>query len=210
MSPVLVFVHGWGFDAEFWRPVARRLPDFRSEALNLGFRGEAYQPVIRNPLVIGHSMGFAWALAHLPGPWAGAMAINAFTRFTRSSDFIEGVAPRMTGRMIERFAEDPQTVTADFLRRCGVGTPDLDGLDFPALGRSLDWLAGCDERPAFARLSCPIFAIAGTRDAIVPELMAKATFAGQQIEFLEGGGHLLPATHPEWVASRIRLLVAGL
>lgn len=210
MSPVLVFVHGWGFDSEFWRPLARRLPDFRAEAVNLGFRGEPWQPAIRNPLVIGHSMGFAWALAHLPGPWAGAVAINAFPRFTRSPDFIEGVAPRMVERMIERFAQAPKTVTTDFLARCGVGAPDCDGLDFPALARGLEWLRTCDERAAFARQDAPFIALAGTRDAIVSELMTKAAFAGRRLEFLEGGGHLLPATHPEWVASRIRLLAAEL
>lgn len=206
----LLFVHGWGFDAGFWTAVSERLPDFRREAVDLGFRGPGHRPSAERPIVIGHSMGFAWALAHVAGPWAGAVAVNAFPRFTRAADFVSGVAPRLVERMIDKFADDPRAVAADFLRRCGVEAPETGSLRPEPLGEALEWLAACDERAALAGLDCPLVALAGTRDTIVPEAMSREAFAGRDLVLAEGGGHLLPLSHPDWVAQRIRQFAAGL
>jgi pimeloyl-[acyl-carrier protein] methyl ester esterase len=205
----LLFVHGWGFDAGFWTPVTERLPDFQREAVDLGFRGPGHRPSVSRPIVVAHSMGFAWALANLPRPWAGVVAVNAFPRFTRAPDFVSGVGPRLVERMIEKFADEPEAVTADFLRRCGVETPDTASPRTEPLGEALRWLAVCDEREALAGLDCPLVALAGTRDLIVPEPMSREAFARHSLVLAEGGGHLLPQTHPDWVAQRIRQFAAG-
>lgn len=206
----LLFVHGWGFDASFWAPVAQRLPDFQREFVDLGFRGEPATPWVESPLVVAHSMGLAWALANIPRPWAGAVTVNAFARFTRSPDFVSGVAPRLIERMVAKFADEPQAVTADFLSRCGVDKPDTEGMDIPRLGEMLRWLAACDERPALAALDCPLQPLAGMRDMIVPEQMSRESFANYPLVLAEEGGHLLPQSHPEWVAQNIRHFAAGL
>lgn len=207
----LLFVHGWGFDASFWRPLAERLPDFRREAVEMGFRAaERHVPQVERPIVVGHSLGFAWALANVPGPWAGAVAINAFPRFTRAPDFVEGVAPRMVERMLAKFADEPAAVTADFLARCGVEGADVSDIRPGPLGEALAWLGICDERRAFARLDCPLLALAGTRDQIVPESMSRAAFAATGLTLVEGAGHLLPLTHAEGLASQVRLFASRL
>lgn len=206
----LLFVHGWGFDASFWEPVAQRLPDFRREFVDLGFRGEPATPEVDNPLIIAHSMGFAWALARLARPWRGAVAVNAFARFTRSPDFVSGVGPRLVERMVAKFTDEPHAVTADFLSRCGVDSPVTEGMDIDRLGESLTWLGQCDERKALAGLDCPLQALAGTRDQIVTEPMSRESFARHPLVLAEGGGHLLPQSHPEWVAQNIRHFAAGL
>lgn len=206
----LLFVHGWGFDAAFWTPVSERLPDFRREAVDLGFRGPGHRPAVERPVVVAHSMGFAWALANLPRPWTGAVAVNAFPRFTRAADFVSGVGPRLVERMVEKFADDAATVTADFLRRCGVETPDTGSIRPQPLGEALRWLGACDERAAMAGLDCPLVALAGTRDLVVPEPMSREAFARNDLVLAEGAGHLLPQTHPDWVAQRIRHFAAGL
>ena len=207
----LVFVHGWGFDAQFWQPVAERLPEFARVFVEFGFHGAApHHPKVPGAIVVGHSMGFPWALANLPRPWAGAVAINAFARFTRSPDFVSGVAPRMIERMIGKFAEEPKAVTADFLGRCGVAEPHVDDIRPQPLGEALAWLAVCDERAALKNIGCPVLALAGTRDAIVPEPMSREAFAAHPMTLAEGADHLLPRSHPEWVASQIRLFAAAL
>ncbi|CAA7626518.1 alpha/beta fold hydrolase [Magnetospirillum sp. UT-4] len=207
----LVLVHGWGFDAGFWQPVAQRLPDFERVFVDLGFRGEARIPdSLDQPLVVGHSMGFPWALAHLPRPWAGAMAINSFARFLRAPDFVAGVPPVKLQRMIDKFGTEPHAVTADFLSRIGVEAPEVEDIRPEPLARALDWLAACDQRAALAGLDCPLQAVAGTHDQLVPEAMSRVSFPPQALVLAEGGGHLLPQTHPEWVASRIRLFAASL
>lgn len=207
----LVFVHGWGFDAQFWGPVAERLPEFARVFVDFGFRAaQPHHPKVPGAIVVGHSMGFAWALANMPRPWAGAIAINAFPRFTRSPDFVAGVAPRMVERMLAKFAEEPAAVVKDFLSRAGITDPQVDDLRPAPLGEALSWLAVCDERAAMKALDCPLLALAGTRDAIVPESMSRDAFAAASLVLASGADHLLPLTHPEWVASQIRLFAASL
>lgn len=213
MSPMrtIVFVHGWGFDSTFWQPVAERLPEFARVFVDFGFHTlQPHHPKVPGAIVVGHSMGFAWALANLPRPWAGAVAVNAFPRFTRSPDFVSGVAPRMIERMLAKFAEDPAHVTADFLTRCGVENPDVSDIRPAALGEALRWLAECDERATLRGLDCPVQALAGTRDAIVTESMSREAFAEVPLTLAEGADHLLPLSHPDWVASQIRLFAAHL
>lgn len=207
----LMFVHGWGFDSAFWQPVAERLPEFSRVYVEFGFHGAIInQPKMPGAIIIGHSMGFAWALANMPRPWAGAMSVNGFPRFTRAPDFVSGVAPRMIERMIARFADEPAKVTADFLIRCGIDSPNTDHLNTKSLGDALTWLGECDERAALRRLDCPIQALAGTSDGIVSDPMSRESFANHPLILAEGAGHLLPLTHPDWVASQIRLFSAGL
>ncbi|MGE4279825.1 MAG: alpha/beta fold hydrolase [Magnetospirillum sp.] len=204
----LAFVHGWGFDAHFWRPVADRLPDFARIFVDLGFRAEPLRPGANNPILVGHSMGFAWALAGFPKPWSGAIAVNGFPRFTRAQDFIAGTPPRSLERMISRFETHPQDVAKDFLTRCGVEDPDVENIRPAPMGEALKWLAECDERATLAQLTCPVMALAGTRDAIIPEAMSRDSFAPQTLTLVDGAGHLLPWTHPEWVAGQIRKFAA--
>lgn len=210
MSPPLLAVHGWGFDAGFWMPVLERLPDFRGDCVDMGFYGRPKRPKVPRPLILAHSMGLAWALANIPRPWAGLLAVNAFPRFTRATTFIDGVPPRLVERMLARFDEAPQQVTADFLLRCGIQSPDVSMIAAEPLKESLSWLARCDERTALRMLPCPVLALAGTGDPIVPQGMSLASFAPEDLILAEGGGHLLPLTHPDWVASQVRLLAARL
>jgi pimeloyl-[acyl-carrier protein] methyl ester esterase len=204
----LLFVHGWGFDAGFWQPVAERLPDFDRRFVDLGFHGAADVPLLDRPLVVAHSMGLAWALANVPRPWAGVLAVNAFARFTRAPEFVDGVAPRLVERMVARFADEPAAVTADFLRRCGVDQPEVQAINIAPLGEALAWLAVCDQRAALAAAACPLLALAGTRDPIIPEPMSRASFPPADLVLAEGGGHLLPLTHPDWVAAQLRAFAA--
>lgn len=203
MIPLLM-VHGWAFDASFWDPMRERLTDFPIRCIDLGFSGRADRPGLRRPLVVAHSMGLAWALATVPRPWAGLLAVNAFPAFTRTASFVDGVSPRVVERMRARFGEDPRGVTAEFLARCGLPQADLSGLRAKPLGEALDWLAVCDERAALAELDCPVRALAGTADVIVPQSMSRALYARHDLYLLERAGHLLPLTHPDWVEAHLR------
>ena len=198
----LVFIHGWGFDGGVWREVLARLEGRPAIVADLGFYGHRALPKVERPLVIGHSMGFAWALAHLPRPWAAAVAVNAFPRFVAADGF-PGVPPRSLALMRRQFTVDPNAVTTDFLARCGVSAPDLAGLDPAALAEGLTWLADCDQRAALAELDCPRVALAGGRDAIVPEAMSRAGFPTFPLDIVADGGHLLPLSHPDAVVAAI-------
>lgn len=210
----LLFVHGWCFAPSIWELVAERLAEFEADYVDLGFFGPRHVPDAASldgpPLVVAHSMGLAWAFANIPRPWAGCVSVNGFARFTRAEDFPSGVPSRMVRRMLDRFAEDPVRVAGDFRARCGAVGPmplHASGMaDTAALGEALAWLEQCDEREALSDFSCPLLALAGTMDAIVPEAMSRASFAGLPLRFVEDGGHLLPLSHPGRVAELVRLL----
>ncbi len=216
----LLFVHGWAFAPSLWELVAARLSDsgpgagFWLDFADLGFFGPRRVPDAARsggpPLVVAHSMGLAWALAHIPRPWAGAVAVNAFARFTRAEDYSHGVPTRVLRRMLDRFVEEPGTVVRDFRTRCGATGPvplhSSGRADADSLGEALAWLAACDEREALAGLGCPLLALAGAMDPIVPEAMSRHAFAGYPLHLVEDGGHLLPLSHPGRVADLVHNL----
>ena len=162
----LVFIHGWSMGPEIWSPITQRLNGHAIQRADMGFRGTPAKPEADAPLVVAHSLGLMWALVNLPRPWAGAIVINGFTRFSRTDGF-PGVEPRLLARMRSRLDADPAGVVGEFLTRCGVTEPNLQNLDTARLGEGLDWLAQWDQRQAFAALNCPLLALAGRADPIV-------------------------------------------
>lgn len=195
----LALIPGWGLDARLWQPLRALLPDCVII--------DMHAPQLPDtPLVaVGHSLGFAWALRQ-PARWRALVAIGGFPRFTRADDFPHGTPPRLLARMQARFAEDPETVHRDFLRRAGAAPVPMG--DAAALAEGLRWLAEWDERPALAGLTVPLLALAAADDAIVPEAMARDSFSEAQMR--ADGGHALPLTEPEWCARRIHDFLAAL
>ena len=207
MTP-LVFVHGWGMGPELWSPIIARLPGFTPWLADLGFRGSPVKPFVSNPLVIAHSLGLMWAIIHLPRPWAGLVSINGFTRFTRSNHF-PGVAPQHLEQMKLRLGEDMYGVLDRFFHRCGMTHPLTQGFDQGMLSQGLEWLSEWDTRGQFSRMDCPVLAICGASDPIITESHSRACFSSNPLIIVKGGGHLMPLTHAEWLASRIAATLEG-
>jgi len=201
-KPVVLLVHGWGFDAGGWAPLQQALGDaVETVAWDLGFRGNARRPAVpegRPVVAVGHSLGLLWLLRERPLVWRALVSINGFPRFTRADDFPQGVAPRLLERMIARFGEAPQAVYADFMSRCGVAAPDTDGLAANMLADGLQALLTWDQR-AGAMVD---LVLAGRADPIVNEAMTLAAFPRSPIEW-QDGGHLLPLTAPDWCAAKL-------
>ncbi len=198
----LVYVHGWAMGPEIWRAVMDKLPDYPCLQTDLGFRRSPVTPVAHAPWVITHSLGLMWALNNISRPWAGLVAINGFTRFTRSDNF-PGVEPHLLERMKSRLREDMNGVVDSFLRRCGMETPYTREFDQAMLSQGLEWLTEWDTRTQFAQIGCPVLTIGGAADPIITEAHSLACFSDFPLVMIEGGGHLLPLTHANWLASRI-------
>lgn len=211
MTPILVFVHGWGLDAGFWAPLRRALPEAEAAAVDLGFTGTPCLalPEGRRLVLVGHSLGFAWALRQ-PVAWTGLVSIGGFARFAKAADFANGTPVRVIERMRARLLAEPHSVWRDFLRRCGGGGAACDTLDAERLARGLDWLAAWDERAALAAARAPLLALAAEDDAIVPAAMARDSFPEACLRLTPGGGHLLPSSAPAWCAGHIRDFLSGL
>jgi pimeloyl-[acyl-carrier protein] methyl ester esterase len=191
---VILFVHGWGYDASFWDPLRRQLSDFPSHPLDLGYFGT---PDLTIPsgtrLLIGHSLGYLWLarqerLRHMP-----LIGINGFPRFLQTKDYAPAIAPRVLERMRRHLEMDPAGVLADFWRRAGVPGPKRQP-DPAALAAGLDDLALWDERESLGANRKRTYLVAGESDAIVPPEMTRMAFKGFALTWLPGG-HALPWTH---------------
>jgi pimeloyl-[acyl-carrier protein] methyl ester esterase len=232
--PTLLLLHGWGFDATLWDGLRAALPDYAAVAWDRGYFGAPSAPVVAGPvLTIGHSLGaLLFALDPLPD-WVGLVAINGFDRFTGK----DAVPPRVVERMRMRFAETPREVLTDFRTRCGTGEPPAS-LDTERLAADLALLAEADARsavlpptlvlhgaddpilPATLRIQAfcsPAAAGVQNRPQAIRPIVAHLPQAGPRplpgkrtVEsvVLDGAGHLLPLTHPEWCADRIQAFAA--
>jgi pimeloyl-[acyl-carrier protein] methyl ester esterase len=221
----LLFLHGWGFDASLWDGVRAALPDHDALNWDRGYFGAtSADPVTEPVLAVGHSMG-AMLLAGMPGI-AGLVAVNGFDRFVGE----DAVPPRVVDRMRTRYAEAPREVLGDFRRRIGAGAAP-DHIEVQTLAADLDLLASSDfsrhweergDEAIHRRNGCSsgllrsasndegkrMLVLQGGADPLLPEAMRESVFAGAPRETLAGAGHLLPLTHPLWVADRIRAFVA--
>ena len=207
MSHPIICIHGWGMGPDVWHPLRDHLAGCHVQLANLGFTGPLARPQAMAPIIIAHSLGLMWALAHVPLPWSGVIAINSFTRFTRSEDGFPGVEPRLVARMQARLGSDPAPVVGDFLARCGLASPPPGPFDAARLAEGLDMLHHGDQRQTWQRLTCPIVAVSGGADPIVTPSHSRACFAAPTL--IDGGGHLLPLTHAPWLARRIAAALAG-
>ncbi|GGF51207.1 alpha/beta hydrolase [Terasakiella brassicae] len=199
----LVFVHGWGFAAEFWHGLATELPEFASEFVNLGFLGDVHPINDPNAVYITHSMGLAWVVEQVANCQA-IVAINGFTKFCRDENWSNGVPPRMLERMIRQFDRTPETVWTEFMKNCGAIDPVYPTkANTEALSKGLRCLRDCDIRLKFKNLTADKLIIAGDQDRIVPEKLTRASF-GEDVIWYKGGNHLLPLFEQKKLAVDIR------
>ncbi|HEY1382706.1 MAG TPA: alpha/beta hydrolase [Dongiaceae bacterium] len=200
---MILFVHGWGYDARFWDPLRERLRDFSSVALDFGYFGSPQTSIPHGvTLLVGHSLGFLWllrqpALEHLP-----LIGINAFPRFIGADDYQPAIAPRVLERMRRRVVTDARGVLAEFWQRAGAVGPET-APNTAALADGLGHLAGWDERENLRRRASSVRLIAGEEDAVVPAAMTRMAFEDRAIDWLPGG-HALPQTHAAKLARLIR------
>jgi pimeloyl-[acyl-carrier protein] methyl ester esterase len=143
------------------------------------------------------------ALRDLPAGCKGLVAINGFDRFvTREGG--PGVAPRIVDTMLAKFDRSPDTVVADFRRRCGHDAP-FGAIDPEPLRQDLLALRHLD--CAVSRCDIPILSLQGAADPIISPAMRDGVFrSAGQVERLEHptGGHLLPLTEPSYCAGAIQ------
>ena len=199
---MILFVHGWGYDADFWTPM-RAVLGAPSIALDLGYFGAADTVIPSGvTLLAGHSLGFLWLLRQRSLSDLPLIGINAFPRFLETDGYAPAMAPRLLERMRRRLATDPAGVLCEFWQRAGAPGPDKVP-DAAVLAEGLDQLATWDARENLAQRASSVRLIAGDEDAIVPAAMTRMAFEHFPVAWLSGG-HALPRTHPAALARLIR------
>ena len=197
--PLLVLVHGWGYDSSFWQPLADAMPDADCMAWDLGYYGTpSFLPPEREAVAVGHSYGLMWLLHQRPFAWTGLVSINGFTRFAAAPDLPQGVPPAQIDRLAAGLQDDATACLTGFRQRCGDMVPPPGTPNAQRLLDSLDHLREWDERP-----SLPGLALCGEADKVVPAPLSRALFP-EGITRWHAGGHLLPQQDPEWCATEIR------
>lgn len=202
--PELVFAHGWGFHHHVWDALAAQLADFPQRFVDFGFFGEANSGwrIAESAVLIGHSYGFIKGMMERNN-WAGWVAVNAFPHFVQDEAGRGGV-PRVALRALKKkLLSDPAEVLASFHERLGSAVPD--GVpNVSRLSAALDDLAVMQlDKPQLRGL-----VLAGGRDPLVLQAVSESMGAWGELHLLEEAGHLLPSTHPDWCATRIREFLA--
>jgi pimeloyl-ACP methyl ester carboxylesterase len=199
MKPLLIALHGWGYDASFWSPLQESLPEAEIRPWDLGYFGDATtEAPQREAFALGHSYGVLWFLRHRPFAWRGLISINGFSRYAAAADFPDGVPLAQLERLRASVAEATLPALTGFRQRCGDPVPPPDAPDLPRLLASLDHLRDWDARPAQ-----PDLALCGKTDKVVPSALSRTIFKSEILHWHEGG-HLLPQQDPKWCADQIR------
>ena len=201
----LVFVHGWGFDASFWDPLATLLADYPQRRLERGFMGAPPNDDagLAPAILVGHSLGFVHGLKLRP--WTGWVAINGFPRFVAGSGQAGCVPAYVLRIMGARLETDTGHTLGEFYERIHAeapkGTPDTE-----KLCDGLDEL--CDSN--VGKLTGPGLVLASRTDPLVPNAVSEtlAELSGAPIRWHESGGHLLPHSDPAWCAGAIKDFLA--
>jgi len=158
---------------------------------------------------VGWSLGGLAALdlaLHRPERVRGLVLVAAPVRFLRAPDWPDAVAPEVLEQFAAGLAQDYRGTLMRFLALQTRGA--ADGRDAlrrlreswvavqpprpRALRSGLALLRDTDLRDALPRLACPMLALAGERDTLVPPAAAAALAAAVpdgRLEMVKGAGH---------------------
>jgi pimeloyl-ACP methyl ester carboxylesterase len=224
-DPPLVFVHGAGGNRLHWPPTLRRLA--RCHTLAVDLPGHGRSPIgkdsgiddyarrltdwcaavpVHRPVLVGHSMGSAIALAaalQAPAALAGLVLVGAGPRLPVNPALLEGVAQPETfaaavdqiirwsfsaeaeGRLVERarasMLETGSAVLAADLRAC-------DAFDVAA---------------RLGEIHLPTLIVVGRSDHMTPLQLSEALragIAGARLEIIETAGHMVMLEQPQAMA----------
>lgn len=209
----LLFVHGWGFSAKFWQPLADLLSDYAIEYIDLGFLD--HQQTADNLLqkiredqdsyiAIGHSLGFINLLKQFPLKFHHYIAINSFLRFSKADDFVSGIPSRILQRMSKGIDKDSFAILSQFYEQCQYRQPPTSLIDKERLQEGLEWLEKDDLRSVLPNLQEKLTVVASEYDPVVSKEMTCDSFSEHCIQWIEDKTHILPITKPALCATIIR------
>lgn len=209
----LLFVHGWGFSIDFWKPLTDLLQDFPIQYIDLGFVSN--QPTPYNVLqtildqqhtsiAIGHSVGLFYLLKQFPHTFHHYVAINSFLRFSKADDFVSGIPTRVLQRMSKGIDKDARLVLSQFYQQCQFPYMQQNQINPVALQAGLEWLEKDDLRHVLPLITQNLTVLASDQDPVVSFEMVSASFQEHPIYWVKDNTHILPITQPDLCATIIR------
>ena len=198
MNTYFTFVHGWGGTPGLWDDLSTNLPANDSHRIDLGFIGTQQNLLNGFPapsIYVTHSLGTMWALKKRPANMKALIAINGFSCFQNFT------SDRVLHAMQAQLQRNPEAQMQEFWKTCNL--PSYAELNVARLQEGLEWLASWNAKPELEALTCPVLALAGDNDPILPIDKMKNEWAGFDLHIREGGDHALPLSHPQWCAKHI-------
>lgn len=202
-----LFVHGWGFDQNFWELTRKSMGAHEGDSLDFGYFGkeELDYDWSRPFIAVGHSLGFLWLLRQPLDACIRLISINGFSRFFADPDWSLGVPQRVTKRMRLALRIDPEKTLHQFYDRLKISDFSQKQYNISALDRGLEWLMTQDNRDVVKKHAEKIAVLAGNSDPIVSTSLTESCFSAfTSIHWKEKGQHLLPITEPDACAHFIR------
>jgi pimeloyl-[acyl-carrier protein] methyl ester esterase len=229
----MVFVHGWAFGPEVWRPVLPSFVDFHPVRWNLpGYQHADSQPIPKNAFAINDAhpwIGIGWSLggqhllrlaARAPQRFRALVLIATNAQFANTEQWSYGVASEEIKEWENRIAANATTALRRFVRLCVHGAENADPTSTlledclqqqtppsqATLQTGLQSLATSNSMAELRKLKTRTLLIGGATDRLVPATALRAmkeTNPLVEVEIIAGAGHAPFLSHPEILRQRI-------
>ena len=191
MSKTLVFAHGWGSGPFVWKEMKEAFSDYDCHFINMGFLGEEDLNVPTGKFIgIGHSLGGSWLLKHHADQMEAFVSIGSF------NCFYTHIPTHFLSAMKRNIAKDAATQLKDFWHHAGLDKKD--GFKELKPAKLIEGLAWLSKWKSEIPTNLPIRVLASHDDQIVPEKMTMDIWSNHDIDWVDGGGHILPLTQSKW------------
>ena len=202
------FIHGWGFDKDFWRPVGKLI---NSEVfcdsvkyIDLGFFGNKNTDLTFNKkgknIFVIHSFGLNWFLKNKINFFALFNFFSApnFLKYQREHN----LKKKILKSMISKFNKFPCEVLNDFYVNCGLDENFKIPLkkNIPLLIDSLNDLLQDNLEDKFFDINFKLFSFYSFNDKVFDPSMKKIfnlKNINHNIVFFKKQNHAFPFTNPE-------------
>ncbi len=213
------FVHGWGFNEEFWKPVREILESEGvsgfSEIIDMNFFSNKSRKNIKirnnNCIFVVHSYGLYWFLKK-------KIKCKALINFFGVPDFIffqnnsQLTKKKLIG-MINQFQIQPENVLKNFYSKCKIKTEDFPYINSKELYFALKELLTKDYLKEFRKQSSLIFSIFCSKDKILDlnnERLKLLEKNNHFINFIKNFNHGFPNNEPELCSNLIKKLIKNI
>ena len=223
----VVLVHGWGADSRIWQLLPQQLakvadvltldlpgfgqssplPEYSLETMIEWMEELLPQRCYLIGLSLGGMLSCAFAARH-PNRVEGLITLSSNLRFVADDSYPAAMPPEQYGQFSESWAQSSSDCLKRFAGLQSQGDQQqrqlirqLRGIDSQlheeSGGQLLKLLGEIDNRAALAELNCPLLAIFGDRDALVPIACTKqfnshdlVEVSAIEVAVIEGAGHL--------------------
>jgi pimeloyl-[acyl-carrier protein] methyl ester esterase len=213
-----IFCHGFGFDRNFWEPLAPYFAHEKSSFIDLGYFNNPLDAMHlpEEPVIgIGHSIGLSKLIAGYDN-FTALIGLNGFINFLGAKQDIRITRQKELQALRLRFGRDAKSALRNFYATCGVPefTNITKGLELnmaPILS-DFDWLQREYHLPENDQGPVPALILAADDDIIVPSCITGDNFAWQQhvqIQYIADCGHCLGFKKPLEVYEKIMSFLDG-